>query len=101
MTVREELRLSDILAAYFSVPLLVSSIYGMNITLPLQTEWYAFLLYIAVSAVWAVIVTVVGMNRSTGTTDPIDRAAVRVPVVNRMQRRRGFERPSRFFEGDR
>ena len=41
------------------------------------------------------------MHRVADITDTIDRAAVRVPIVNRMQRRRGFERPSRFFEGDR
>lgn len=63
MTVADELRLSDVLAAYFSVPLL-SSVYGMNISLPLQNEWYAFLLFVIVCVLWAGLVTCVGMRRA-------------------------------------
>ena len=62
MTVADELRLSDVLAAYFSVPLLLSSVYGMNIALPLQNEWYAFLLYVLICVVWAGAVWWVGVR---------------------------------------
>ena len=62
MTVADELRLSDVLAAYFSVPLLLSSVYGMNIALPLQNRWYAFLLYVLIFVVWAGAVWWVGVR---------------------------------------
>ena len=62
MTVADELRLSDVLAAYFSVPLLLSSVYGMNIALPLQNRWYAFLLYVLICVVWAGAVWWVGVR---------------------------------------
>ena len=96
MTVRDELRLTDILAAYFSVPLLVSSIYGMNITLPMQREWYAFLLYVLVSVVWFAIVTIVGMRR---TNDTVDREHVTTRMQKVPLQRGQFGRPSRNWGG--
>ena len=79
MTRKEELRLADVLAAYFSLPLFVSSVYGMNIELPLQDKWYAFWLFVALCVVWVVIVTAVGMQRNTVT-------GVTTTVTNRMTR---------------
>ena len=63
MTFRDEMRMSDVLAAYFSVPILLSSIYGMNIPLPFQNERYAFVLYIAACVLWCVFVTYVAYRR--------------------------------------
>lgn len=63
MTLRDEMRLSDVLAAYFSIPLLLSSIYGMNMPLPFQNKWYAFLIYILICVLWCVFVTFVAHKR--------------------------------------
>ena len=79
MTVADELRLSDVLAAYFSVPLLLSSVYGMNIALPLQNEWYAFLLFVIVCVLWAGFVTCVGMRRARAPPRRGPRVGARSP----------------------
>lgn len=77
MTIADELRLSDMLAAYFSVPLLLSSVYGMNIALPLQNEWYAFWLFVVVSVLWAGLVTCVGLRRARPTRGRVPRTGPR------------------------
>ena len=90
-TGEDEIRLTEVLAAYFSVPLFVSSVYGMNIELPLQDKWYAFWLFVAVCVVWIVIVTVVGneMHRNTRSTAPFVRPFVRPLVPHRGRARWG------------
>lgn len=91
MAITDELRLADVLAAYFSLPLFVSSVYGMNIELPLQGKWYAFWLFVALCVVWAVIVTAVGMQRNT-TTDVTDMAPNRLVKGANLRARRPLVR---------
>lgn len=95
MPLQYEIRLADILAAYFSVPLFVSSVYGMNIALPLQNESYTFLLYVALCVVWAVIVTLVGLYHNTDTVDTVVDATP-TSAMQRVPLRDGvWGRPSR------
>ena len=49
--------MSEVVAVYLLIPLFISSVYGMNIPLPLTNNRYAFVYFVLVCTTWFAFVT--------------------------------------------
>jgi len=50
------MRVSEKIGLYFSLPLLISGVYGMNVPLPFQESKHFFLFYAILCTIWVVYV---------------------------------------------